>query len=69
MRTYTAHHVRYRAGRVQEWAFYAGVLFALAFIGCAITSRETEALVCAILGSLALGISVGAFIVSAKFKD
>lgn len=69
MRTYTAHHVRYRAFRVQTGAFYAGVLFGLAFMGFAITSRETEALVCAILGSLALGISVGAWAVGSRFRD
>ncbi len=69
MRTYTAHHVRYRAGRVQEWAFYSGVLLAIAFIGFAITSRATEALVCAILGALALGVSIGAWVVAMRFKD
>lgn len=69
MRTYTVHVIRYRAGRVQEWAFYAGVLCALGFIGFAITSRETEALVCAILGALALGVSIGAWVVAMRFKD
>ena len=69
MRTYTAHHVRYRAGRVQEWAFYAGALFGLAFIGFAITDREPQAMAMAILGATAIGISMGAWIVSAKFKD
>lgn len=69
MRTFTAHHIRYRAGRVQAFSFYAGVLAGLAFMGFAITGRETGALVVAILGSLALGISVGAWVVGARFKD
>lgn len=69
MRTYTAHHVKYRAWRVQAWAFYAGVAAGLAFMGFALAGNETGALVVAILGALALGISIGAWIVAARFKD
>ncbi len=69
MRTYTGHVIRYRAHRVQKRAFYSGVLWALAFIGFALTSRETEALVCAILGALALGVSIGAWAVGSRFRD
>lgn len=66
---FSAHHVRYRAFRVQTCAFYAALPFALAFIVCAIYAWETGALVSAILGSTALGVSVGAWVVGAKFKD
>lgn len=69
MRTYTAHHVRYRAFRVQEWAFYAGALCGLAFTGFAINAHQTGALVSAILGSCSLGVSIGAWIVGSRFKD
>lgn len=69
MRTFTAHHIRYRASRVQAWAFYAGVGFALAWIGFAILGMVTHALVTSILGSVALGISIGAWVVGAKFND
>lgn len=69
MRTYTAHHVRYRAFRVQEWAFYSAALFGVAFIGFAITDREPQAMAMAILGALAIGVSAGAWCVAARFKD
>ena len=69
MRTYTAHHVRYRAFRVQTWAFYAGVACAFPFVGFALNGMETGALVSAILGSMCLGVSIGAWVVGAKFKD
>ena len=69
MRTYTAHHVRYRAHRVQEWAFYVGAGFAAALIGFALADMVKAAAVAIVIGSLALGISIGAWIVGAWFKD
>lgn len=69
MRTYTAHHVRYRAHRVQEWAFYAGALAGLAFIAFAVHGLERYAMTAAILGSLAIGVSAGAWAVTLRFKD
>lgn len=69
MRTYTAHHVRYRAGRVQEWAFYAGAVAGLAFTGCALAGMERYAMTAAIFGSLAIGVSIGAWVVAMRFKD
>lgn len=69
MRTYTAHHVRYRAFRVQEWAFYSAALFGVAFIGFAITDREPQAMAMAILGALAIGVSVGAWIIGYQFRE
>jgi hypothetical protein len=69
LRTYTAHHVRYRAGRVQEWAFYAGAIAGLGFMGFAVCGLERYAMATAILGSLAIGVSVGAWVVGARFKD
>lgn len=69
MRTYTAHHVRYRAFRVQEIGFYVGAIAGLAFIGCALYGREDAAMAVAIIGSLAIGISIGAWCVGARFKD
>lgn len=69
MRTYTAHHVRYRAGRIQANAFYAGALFGVAFVGFALTEREPLAMAASILGAVALGISIGAWVVAMRFKD
>lgn len=69
MRTFSAHHVRYRAFRVQEWAFYAAIPFSIGFIVCALYEWQTGALVSAILGSTALGVSVGAWVVGSRFKD
>lgn len=69
MRQFTSWHVRYHAGRVQAVAFYAGALFAVVFIGFAITGLEQYAMTAAILDALALGISIGAWIVSVKFRD
>ena len=69
MRTYTAHHVRYRAFRVQEVAFYAGAICGLGFIFAAVMGRETLAMAWAIAGAIALGISIGAWVVGARFKD
>lgn len=69
MRTFTAHHIRYRASRVQAWAFYAGALAGLVFIGCAIAGSEAAAMAVAILGSVALGISIGAWTVASRFND
>ena len=69
MRTYTAHHVRYRAHRVQEWAFYAGALAGLAFIAFAVNSLERYAMASAVVGSLAIGVSIGAWVVASRFKD
>lgn len=68
MRVYTAHHIRYRAGRVQAWAFYAGALAGLVFIGCAIAGSEAAAMAVALIGSVALGISIGAWLVAERFK-
>lgn len=69
MRAYTAHHVRYHAYRVQEWAFYAALPFALSFIASAILGMEQWAIVVAILGALAIGVSIGAWIVALHFED
>jgi len=69
MRLYTAHHVRHYAYVVQNWAFYAGALAGLAFIAFAVNSLERYAMASAVVGSLALGISIGAWVVAARFKD
>lgn len=69
MKAYTAHHVRYHAHRVQEWAFYAAVIPALAFIGFALAEHERYAMSAAILGAVAIGVSVGAWIVANHFED
>lgn len=69
MRNFGSHAITYHAYRVQKWAFLAGVLFALAFIGFAITGRENAAMAVAILGGFALGVSAGAWTVAARFKD
>jgi len=69
MRTYTAHHVRYRARRVQERAFYAAVPFSLSFIGFALLHERELATAMAIMGAISLGISIGAWCVGYKFED
>lgn len=69
MRTYTAHHVHYHAGRVQATALAVAIVFALTWIALAIAGLERPAIAVSILGALAIGISAGAWIVAERFRD
>ena len=69
MRTYTAHHVHYHAGRVQAAALVVAAVLAFTWMALAIAGLERPAVAVSILGALAIGISAGAWIVAERFRD
>lgn len=68
MRTYSSDSVAAHAYQVQERMFYASVPFALVFIVLALIGEERGAIAAAILGSVALGASAGAWLVARRFE-
>lgn len=68
-RFYSPESIVLHAYAVQEKAFYSAVPFALVFIALAILGEWRWAVVMVILGSLALGASVGAWFVAQRFRD
>lgn len=69
MRSYGAHAIRWHAYRIQGRAFVAGLLASVAFIGFALTSRESAAMACALLACFGYGVAAGSWVVGARFKD
>lgn len=69
MKMHSTHCIAYRCARVQEWAFYFALPFSFAFIGLALSGLERWAVVAAIFGSLAIGVSAGAWLVGYQFRE
>lgn len=68
MRLYSCECIAAHAAIVQERAFYGALPFALAFIVLAIIGEWRGAVVFIILGSVALGASIGAWCVARRFS-
>ena len=68
MRTYSSDSIAAHAYQVQERMFYAAIPFALVFIVLALLGYERGAVAVAIIGSLAIGASAGAWLVAERFK-
>lgn len=69
MKMHSTHCIAWRCYRTQELAFYAAIPFALAFTGFALYGLERMAVVMAIMGSLAIGVSAGAWIIGHQFRE
>lgn len=69
MRTYSAHCITYYAYRIQGRAFVAGLLASVAFVGFAITSRESAAMACALFACFGYGVAAGSWAVALRFRD
>lgn len=69
MRTYSTHCIQYHAGRVQATALVVAAILAFTWIALAIAGLERPAVAVSILGAVAIGVNVGAWIVAEKFRD
>lgn len=69
MRTYSTHCIAYHAGRVQATALVVAAVLAFTWIALAIAGLERPAIAASILGAVAIGVSVGAWIVAERFRD
>lgn len=69
MRLYSRECIAAHAYVVQERMFYTAAPFAVAFIGFALMGWRELATAAAIADSVAIGASLGAWLVARRFED